>query len=228
MIAGMDRIRGPGVRMAVLLAAGMLAVVSPAAAQQAVNPVEDFIADRYRKAALSGDAKAQFTLGYLHERGMIGTGAGADSRARAKEWYQMAADNGYAPAQFRLGVMLTEGDQAAQDKALALYGMAAKQGMKEAQFNLALMLDRRGELEKAAQWLVRAAGQGMPQAMRRLGILHMEGRGVPQDLPEAWIWLVKAVGAGDNDAVLLVGEIDARLSDEEREKAKARLEAEQH
>ncbi|RED52261.1 tetratricopeptide repeat protein [Aestuariispira insulae] len=204
-----------------------LLLPSPLLAQQADQPVDDFIAERYRKEAHAGNVKAQFTLGYLHERGMIRRSDGVDSRALAIDWYRKAATGGYAAAQFRLGTLLMGGDEADRAEALSSFRKAADQGLMEAQYNLSLLLDRTGELEEAARYMEMAARQGMARAMRRMGMLHMEGRGVAQDNVMAWVWLVQAVGHGDNEAVKLVGDLDAKLSDTERENAKLRLDAEQ-
>ena len=56
-----------------------------------------------RKKAESGDARAQFDLGWMHHHG---EGVAADA-ATAAAWYRKAADQGDARAQFNLGVMHT-------------------------------------------------------------------------------------------------------------------------
>jgi TPR repeat protein len=48
---------------------------------------------------------AQNNLGYLYENGL---GVTRDY-AEAARWYQLAADSGYARAQFHLGVLYAEG-----------------------------------------------------------------------------------------------------------------------
>lgn len=53
-------------------------------------------------------------------------------------WYRLAAEQGYADAQFRLGLMYAEGRGVAKDDAEAVrwYQLAAAQGHAGAQFNL--------------------------------------------------------------------------------------------
>ena len=55
--------------------------------------------------------------------------------ATALDWYQRAADQGFAPAQFNLGVLLsgTDGVPADYPTALQWYRKAALQGDAEAQ-----------------------------------------------------------------------------------------------
>ena len=52
----------------------------------------------YEKAAANGEAKAQYSLGYMYEYGL---GVEQDY-AKARDWYQKAADNGHANAKKRL------------------------------------------------------------------------------------------------------------------------------
>ncbi len=61
--------------------------------------------------------------------------------AKAMQWYQKAANQGDADAQFNLGVMYYEGEGAPQDyaKALQWYQKAANQGDAQAQYNLGFM-----------------------------------------------------------------------------------------
>ena len=222
----------PSLNAAGLLWGGMLVLLfllsfsfAPALAQNQTAPV--FVQQRYLQAAEQGSAKAQFSLGLLYERGLIAGVAPDKARQSAISWYEKAANQAYAPAQFRLALML-QADQDGQERVKELYQSAASQGLAEAQFNLSLLLDRSADLTDAATWMRAAADQGLARAMRRMGILHLEGRGVPQDVVEAWIWLVRAVGAGDNESVVLVSEIDGLLNDEQREEAKSRLAAEQN
>ena len=60
---------------------------------------------------------------------------------KAVEWYQRAAEQGYAAAQYHLGVMYDNGQGVKQDyiKAVEWYQKAAEQGHAEAQFNLDLL-----------------------------------------------------------------------------------------
>ena len=85
------------------------------------------------------------------------------------KWYRLAAEQGYASAQFNLGVMYLNGrggEGVPQDDAEAVkwYRLAAEQGYASAQFNL--------------------------------GVMYLNGRGVPQDDAEAVKWHRKAAEQG--------------------------------
>ena len=81
----------------------------------------------------------------------------------AAKWYRKAADQGYAPAQFNLGVMYDNGEGVAQDytEAAKWYRKAADQGDYRAQFNLGLKCDH---------------GQGVSAGLCRGGHVVPKGR----------------------------------------------------
>lgn len=49
---------------------------------------------------------------------------------------------------------------------------------------------------KAAEWLEKAAGQGIPTAQNNLGLLYLRGEGVDEDPQTAARWLGAAANAG--------------------------------
>ena len=60
------------------------------------------------------------------------------------KWYRLAADQGFALAQYNLGIMYNKGEGVAQDYAEAVkwYRRAADKGFAFAQYNLGVMYDR--------------------------------------------------------------------------------------
>ncbi len=92
---------------------------------------------KFRPLAEQGDAKAQWALGVMYERGL---GAPQDY-AKAVKWYRKAAEQGNADAQFNLGSMYVDGLGVPQVDAEAVgwWRKAAEQGMADAQYNLGLM-----------------------------------------------------------------------------------------
>ena len=58
--------------------------------------------------------------------------------AEAVKWYRLSAEQGYAGAQYNLGVMYDKGDGVLQDytEALKWYRLSAEQGYAVAQYNL--------------------------------------------------------------------------------------------
>ena len=79
--------------------------------------------------------------------------------AEAARWYRMAAEQGYAKAQYNLGLMYAKGEGVPEDgvEAVRWYRMAAEQGHAKAQYNL--------------------------------GVMYAKGEGVPKDDVQAYAWL---------------------------------------
>jgi TPR repeat protein len=122
------------------------------------------------RAAGQGDAEAQFWLGVASEQNWFGT---TDVKEAVK-WYQKAAQGGNPDAQVELGHKYE-------------YGEGVEQSFK-----------------LAAEWYRRAAEYvpdlgGAGQGKNKLGLLYMEGRGVPQDYVQAYFWL-SLNGSGENAA----------------------------
>ena len=89
----------------------------------------DFAAagDWYRKAGLSGMARAQNNLGILYANGHLEPGADG---LGAEHWLTLAAAQGFADAQFNLGALYQRAGLVAPDsvRALAWFILAARQG----------------------------------------------------------------------------------------------------
>ena len=125
-----------------------------------------------KQKALSGDAEAQFKLGFCYDKGQ-----GVDKNSlEAFQWFQKAAEQGHAKAQFNLAVMYDEGEGVAVDKAKAVYWYqkAAEQGKADAQCNLGFMYEKgegvEADKEKAVEWFQKAAEQGTADAQFNLGL----------------------------------------------------------
>ena len=69
----------------------------------------------YREAAESGDADAQYNLGWMYDNG---EGVVEDDKEAVK-WYQKAADQGDAQAQSNLGFMYEKGQGVGQNNVTA-------------------------------------------------------------------------------------------------------------
>ena len=81
-------------------------------------------------------------------------------------WYRLAAEQGYAGAQFMLGVMYATGEGVPGDDA------------------------------EAVRWYRLAAEQGLARAQSNLGVMYDNGEGVPEDDAEAVRWYRLAVEQG--------------------------------
>ena len=84
-------------------------------------------------------------------------------QAEAVQLYRLAAEQGVAGAQCRLGVMYAEGRGVARDDA------------------------------EAVRWFRLAAGQGDAEAQGGLGFAYGAGRGVEQDFVASYMWLTLAI-----------------------------------
>jgi TPR repeat protein len=80
----------------------------------------------------------------------------------------------------------------------------AREGDAKAMATLGRFFFARGDLERAGEWLGKAADAGHGGAQLDLGSLCAQGSGRPQDLVEAykWIWLATWADAPGADAVL--------------------------
>lgn len=123
----------------------------------------------------------------------------------AFNYFQKAAQQGHAEAQYELAEMYQDGLGVSESEkhATKWYGLAAEQGHAEAQYNLALQY-MEGEdtgvehdLVTAIKWLQLSAQQGCAGANRVLGGLYEKGEGVSQDICKAKEFYTKAVEKDD-------------------------------
>ena len=120
--------------------------------------------------ARAGNPAAQLRLGLLHYHGH----GVRESDSEALKWFELAARQGLADAQFQLGNMYA-------------YGLANTNADTDPQ-------------RLAAQWYFEAARQGHPEARYSLGILFLTGTGVVQNRGEADRWIGLAAEQGHPDA----------------------------
>ena len=128
----------------------------------------------WRPAAEAGDARAQFGIASLYDRGQ---GVEVNYFLSAS-WYQRSARQGLAIAQFNLGNAFHHGRGVAQDdnEAVRLWELAAQQGLPSAQYNLGtqymLGLGVKQDQVEARRWYQQAAEGGHPGAKRILSGLE--------------------------------------------------------
>lgn len=175
-----------------------------------------------QEAATAGDPKAMFVVA---EAIAARSGNAVDALADAAQWYQQSAEQGFAPAQYRIGNFLEKGTAGTQDVAQAkvYYQLAAQQGNASAMHNLGSLTasGQAGEADMttAAQWFHRAAELGVRDSQFNLGILYGLGNGVDIDLVESYKWFALAANDGDAMAAQRRDEVAAQLSAEDLEMA---------
>ena len=121
----------------------------------------------FNKAA-QGDPVRQYMIGEILSKTY------RDYRL-AHRWYEKAADQGHADAQYRTGVRY-HGGQVAGTKIVGKNYL------------------------KAAQYFVKAADQGHAKAQYMLGEMYYKGEGVPKALDKALEWFRKAADQGHFNA----------------------------
>ena len=139
---------------------------------------------------------------FINEFDTTSRGLGRSAIERDAAWYRKAAEQGYASAQYNLGVLYENGDGVPKDAAEAAlwYRKAAEQGYASAQYNLGVLYENGDGVPKdaaeAALWYRKAAEQGLAIAQNNLGVLYQNGLGVPKDAAEAALWYRKAAEQG--------------------------------
>jgi len=120
--------------------------------------------------ARAGNAQAQTRMGmlYFHGHGV------RESDSEAQRWFERAARQGLAEAQFQLANLFA--------------------------FGLAPVPADTDPARTAAQWYFEAARQGHAEAQYSLGILFLTGSGVTQSAAEAQKWIDRAAAQGHADA----------------------------
>jgi TPR repeat protein len=111
------------------------------------------------RAAEQGDSEAQFWLGYAYENNWFGT----TDLQEALKWYKRGAEGGNPDAQVELGRRYEDGEDVEQN-----YKLAAEW------------------YRKAAEHVPNLGGAG--HGSNQLGLLYMQGLGVPQDYVQAYFW----------------------------------------
>jgi TPR repeat protein len=137
--------------------------------------------------AKAGDPAAQNSLGVMYYTGeavsknLSGKVLNNDPELAAG-WFFRAAEQGYADAQFNLGLMYANGEGVPQDmeQAVELFKKAAEQGHVDAQNNLgAMYFTGEGvarDEKKAIQWFEKAAAQGNQEARANLDAIKASGK----------------------------------------------------
>ncbi len=137
--------------------------------------------------AKAGDPAAQNSLGVMYYTGeavsknLSGKVLDNDPELAAG-WFYRAAEQGYADAQFNLGLMYANGEGVLQDmeQAAELFKKAAEQGHVDAQNNLGAMYftgeGMARDEKKAIEWFEKAAAQGNQEARDNLDAIKASGK----------------------------------------------------
>ncbi len=178
------------------------------------------------EAAKNNDMKAQFELG----RRLAEKQNNASAQTNAFAWFNAAAAQGFAPAQYRVGNMYEKGlgVERSASNAKLWYQMAAEAGNVSAMHNLAVLFasgaDGSVDSASALRWFQKAADLGVGDSQFNLGVMKGKGQGVPQDLEESYKWLAILAKSGDAEAAAKRDEVAKTMRPDQLDSAKAKVE----
>jgi len=148
-------------------------------------------------AAQAGDAESQYRLAQQYAQSQFG------SQVDALRWLEVAAAQGYAPAQAELGLQYLSGKNSERNpaKAVEWLQLAASQGDARAQWNLGSLYASGAtgvtkDVVLAFEWCHRAANLEFVPAQATLGVLYAR----MGEHARALHWLKLAAGNGDAEA----------------------------
>ena len=133
----------------------------------------------------------------------------AENKKQHKEafgYYKLAAEQGNADAQYKLGLLYSNGQGVEQDyvEVAGWYLKAAEQGYAYAQNNLDVCFYKgagvRQSYIEAVQWYKKSALQNNLPAIMNLAGCYKSGDGVVKDFKEALKWYRRAAELGDKSA----------------------------
>ncbi len=158
-----------------------------------------------------------------YQKGLDAANRG-DYATALKEWEPLA-DQGYADAQYQLGVAYDLGHGVTQDYKVAVkwWERAAEQGVAAAQYNLGNMYyDGQGvtkDNKAAFKWYKLAAEQGYVIAQYNMGLMYAYGEGVYQDYTRAYMWWHFAALQGYENAARNRSKVKYEMTPSQIEKA---------
>jgi tetratricopeptide (TPR) repeat protein len=156
----------------------------------------------YKKAFELGSVRALFTLATTYDRG---DGIERDP-ARARFYYEIAAQKKFAPAIANLGALYETGTGVPQDsaKAYELYRQAADLGDARAANKMGELTEKglgvAPNAKSARALYEKSAKMGYPEAIVNLARCFANGIGGRADIPEARKLLARAAKAGSAQA----------------------------
>lgn len=169
---------------------------------------------RFSANILEQQVERHGNYGRAHASAISTYGQGYFAEA-AQQWSRLAAQ-GYAPAQFRFGLMHDYGQGVGRnlDAAVYWYRLAAYQGHTHAIYALGVAYAHGTgvavDMRRALTWWRLAGLKGNANAQYNLGLVYSQGRGVDQDLGQAAMWWHKAAEQGDPVAQFNLGVMFSR------------------
>jgi TPR repeat protein len=141
--------------------------------------------------AMKGKPEAQWMAGFYHEHGAaeaVDKVVIRQDPLKAVQWYTLAAEQGYAPAQVALGVLLSDGDELARNLDAAIFWTqkAVDQGDAAAASNLARIYRDLQKPAKSFRWYRQAVSMGDTDALLELALCYLFGYGTRKNPAAAY------------------------------------------
>ena len=191
-----------------------------------VGPITPDELARLLSDAEGGDPNAQYALGFHHDQGT----RLPKSNAEAVRWYRLAADQGHADAQCRLGLMYEEGRVEKKGGFMKRdpdanpgkwFGLAAAQGHAAAQYHLAwtyfdpilTSMKLKADFDSALQSKGESMGVELGAMYRGMRVFkNLRGKAQfklkDSDVQEAYVWFSLAAAQGHSTAAEIVDMIE--------------------
>lgn len=169
----------------------------------------------FKKAAEQGHVDAQYQLAKMYQNGKVEielsesrqdtdnhvavSARGESAREKyATKWYDKAARQGHAEAQYELAMQYLTGK----------VGGPSKEGLGATGADVAV---EKSNFEIAVQWLTLSAEQNIDAAMYKLGEIYDMGNNLPQDIAKARELYSKAAAKGNRDATVSLAALEFRM-----------------
>lgn len=186
----------------------------------------------YLKTANLGNRVAQFMVGEYNMIGHLGQSFSIISERntiKAFGWFLKSAEQGFHPAQRRLGAFYESGTDPCVrnlEKAQYWYLKAAEQGNEKALFALGRIYangidEVTPDFAKAFDYYLMAAEKGLSVAQYRAGISYLYGKGVAKNTEEAKKWLTLAANQHHIMAEMVLNAIEDMGDTEQSEPMEA-------
>ncbi len=156
-------------------------------------------------------AQSAYMMARMSLSGVGPEGMPVEKNARAAfDYMQYAAEYGLAEAQSDFAMMFFEGIGTSKDerKAFEWFQKSADQGYPPAMHNVAACHFTVFNNQRSAfEWYLKAAVAGYEKSQLVVGLMFLEGVGVPLSLHEAMTWLQRAAAQGSEEAKQVIAEI---------------------
>lgn len=171
------------------------------------------------KVILTGDEEEAFRLATLcaeagHVRCIRGMGmlyAGGHGveidNVIAMDWFLKAAVLGDAEAQYQAGMRYELGIGVDKDPAAQMKWLhkSANQNYSHAQYKLGLIHNTAKDYDQGFVWMLKAAMEGLPEAMYFVSLMSLEGLGTDKNEQDFISWMKKSAEAGYSKAQYELG-----------------------